>query len=124
MALVAAGVAGVIAVAGRWVPLRALVASRGPALAAPYVVLAIGLLVFLAGLAIYVLGPTRSREQAAAGYARITTILGTLVANVIALALLYATGQTSTTGPPSPEVILESLIPLDACLLLVLYVRL
>jgi CAAX protease family protein len=128
LALVAAGVVGVIAVAGRWVPLRALIAARGPAPAMLYVLLGVGLLVFLVGLTIYVLGPTRSREAAAAGYARLPTVLatlaiGTLPANVLALVILYAAGQISTTGPPTPVVLLGSIIPLDVCLLLALYVR-
>ena len=128
LALVAAGVLGVIAAAGRWIPLRALVATRGLAFALPYALLLIGLVVFFAGLVVYVLAPTRSREQAAAGYARLSTVLATLavatvLANAIALAYLYATGQAGEAGPPSPTVLLASIVPLEVSLLIALYVR-
>ena len=128
LALVVVGVLGVIAAAGRWVPLRALVATRGPVSALPYALLLIGLVVFFAGLVVYVLAPTRSREQAAAGYARLSTVLATLavatvLANAIALAYLYATGQAGEAGPPSPTVLLASIVPLEVSLLVALYVR-
>jgi hypothetical protein len=129
LALVGAGLVGTTAIAGQWVPIRGLLAARSPALAVPLVLLGVGVVAFLVGLVIYVFGPTRTREDAAATYARLPMVLATLAvasipASAITLAYLYASGQAGATGPATPAVLLASIVPLEACLLLVLYLRL
>jgi membrane protease YdiL (CAAX protease family) len=128
LALVAAGVFGVVTVVGRWVPLRALVAESGQGALWPFLLLLVGALVFLGGLVVYVFAPAGEKERAAASHASLPMILASLavaavVANVVGLAFLLATGRAGESGAPSPLVIVASIVPLDLSLLGVLYLR-
>jgi membrane protease YdiL (CAAX protease family) len=126
--LAVVGFAWTLAIAGQWTSARALLAEQGPAIALPALILAVGLIVFILGLVVYVFAPARSPESAAEGYSRLPTVLAMLAvaaipANLLSLGFILVSGRAGDGGAVSPAVLIASIVPLELALLGVLYFR-